>query len=206
MTRTAFDGRTWENHIQKNVRWHWYGVWLGIGPKPLGILALGCPATSWLLVAFPEILAKLGFIIPYNHAETTTAVSPKRSSDASSMLNIVKPHLFVTNSSILQPEISDFFFAMTVILTNPINLRPWGPPLDVELPQDEDEPAERPRRLEEQWRSEKKWLKKPKKTSSVKAIQPNYINVLIWARKPLTKSNWHPKHADGVDTICRPKL
>lgn len=109
MTRTAFDGRTWENHIQKNVRWHWYGVWLGIGPKPLGILALGCPATSWLLVAFPEILAKLGFIIPYNHAETTTAVSPKRSSDASSMLNIVKPHLFVTNSSILQPEISDFF-------------------------------------------------------------------------------------------------
>ena len=39
---------------------------------------------------------------------------------------------------------------MTVILTNPINLRPWGPPLDVELPQDEDEPAERPRRLEEQ--------------------------------------------------------
>ena len=97
MTRTAFDGRTWENHIQKNVRWHWYGVWLGIGPKPLGILALGCPATSWLLVAFPEILAKLGFIIPYNHAETTTAVSPKRSSDASSMLNIVKPHLFVTN-------------------------------------------------------------------------------------------------------------
>jgi hypothetical protein len=45
---------------------------------------------------------------------------------------------------------SVIFFAMTVILTNPINLRPWGPPLDVELPQDEDEPAERPRRLEEQ--------------------------------------------------------
>jgi len=35
-----------------------------------------------------------------------------------------------------------------------------------------------------------KWQKKSRKgASSVKAIQPNYINVLIWARKPLTKSN-----------------
>ena len=73
-----------------------FGSWV-----PSNVLVAGC---------LPGNISEAGVYHPIqHHAETTTAVSPKRSSDASSMLNIVKPHLFVTNSSILQPEISDFF-------------------------------------------------------------------------------------------------